>query len=172
ALRLAAAWGRAGDPARSAQVVNLFLTQNPNDVAAQRLAAAVYAQAQDWRGVLRMLQAVQAQTGAHDALLMADLAQAARAYAAFAYRLMPSNPVMADIYGWTLFKTGMKGMAPIDLLEKAVALAPGHPVLLTHLGQAYAAAGRTGEAKLALGRAVAVKGFAGRDEAVEALAAL
>ncbi len=50
-------------------------------------------------------------------------------------------------------------------------MAPGHPVLQLHLGQAYAAAGRKDDAKLALGQAAATN-FAGRQEAVDALAAL
>ncbi|MFC3442001.1 tetratricopeptide repeat protein [Sphingobium rhizovicinum] len=181
ALRLAAGWARAGNPARAAQVAQLFLSQNPNDLEAQRLAAGVAAQAQDWRSALRLLRAVQAQTGDNDALLMADLARAAlengdrasaRAYAAHAYRLMPANPVTADMLGWVLLRTGEKGPATVDLLEKAVALAPGAPALQMHLGQAYAAAGRKGEAKLALRRAVANPGFTGRQEAMDALAAL
>ncbi|SEQ75103.1 tetratricopeptide repeat protein [Sphingobium sp. YR768] len=181
ALRLAAAWGRVGNPARAGQVVQLFLSQNPNDVEAQRLAASVAAQAQDWRTALRMLRAVRGQLGDNDALLMADLARAAlesgdraaaRAYAAHAYRLMPGNPVMADMFGWVLFKSGEKGPVPVDLLEKAVALAPDAPALQLHLGQVYAAAGRKGEAKLALARAAAVSGFPGRQEAMDALAAL
>ncbi|MBH2000631.1 MAG: tetratricopeptide repeat protein, partial [Sphingomonadaceae bacterium] len=181
ALRLAAAWSRAGNPARGKQVAQLFLTQNPNDVEALRLAATIALQAQDWRNARRLLRAVQAQTGDADAALMADLARAslesgdhaaARIYAAHAYRLMPANPMTADIYGWTLLRTGAKGPAAIDLLEKAVALAPGHPALQMHLGQAYAATGRKAEAKLALGRAVAIPGFDGRQQALDALAAL
>ena len=180
AMRLAAAWGQAGNAVRAAQVVQLFLTQHPNDAEAQRLAATVAMQRQDWRTALRLLQAVRAQTGNGDAVLMADLAraalgtgdgQSALAYAAHAYRLMPANPMSADIYGWTLLRTGDKGPAAVDLLEKAVALAPGHPVLQLHLGQAYAAAGRKDDAKLALGQAAATN-FAGRQEAVDALAAL
>jgi len=128
-----------------------------------------------------MLQAVRAQIGDNDAVLMADLARAAmedgdrnaaRAYAAHGYRLMPGNPVTADMFGWVLLRSGEKGPAAVDLLEKAVALAPGAPALQLHLGQAYAAAGRKGEAKLALGRAAAVRGFAGRQDALDALAAL
>lgn len=153
ALRLAAAWQKAGDTAQSAKVVRLFLAQNPDDVEAQRLAAAMAMQAQDWRGALRLLRGVQARIGSNDALLMADLARAALeagdtagagAYAAHAYRLMPASPVTADIHGWTLLASGRGGQAAVDLLEKAVALAPGHPVLRAHLSQAYAATGRKG----------------------------
>lgn len=181
ALRLSAAWGKAGDPARGVQVMRLYFAQNPADIEAQRLGAAVAMQAQDWRGALRLLKAIEAQTGGQDALLMTDLARAsleagdmavARAYAAHAYRLLPMNPATADIFGWTLLRTGQGSQQAIDLLEKAVALAPGHPALQLHLGQAYAAMGRRGEAKLALARAAAVPGFADRRQAQEALAAL
>ena len=181
ALRLAAAWGKAGNPARGVQVMRLYLAQNPNDIVAQRLAAAVAMQAQDWRGALRLLKAIEAQIGGQDALLMTDLARAsletgdgaaARAYAAHAYRLLPMSPATADIFGWTLLRTGRGNQQAIDLLEKAAALAPGHPTLQLHLGQAYAAMGRRGEAKLALARAAAVPGFAEQRQAREALAAL
>ena len=112
---------------------------------------------------------------------MADLARAAiedgdagaaRAYAAHGYRLMPGNPVMADMFGWVLLRTGERGTAAVDLLEKAAALAPGVPAVQMHLGQAYAAAGRKAEAKLALSRAAAARDFAGRQEARDALAGL
>lgn len=181
ALRLAGAWMRAGNPQRAIQVVQLFLSQNPVDVEAQRLAASAYMQAQDWRRALTMLAAVRAQVGGNDAVLMADMARAAletgdgakaRAYAAHAYRLMPGNPVTADIYGWTLLRTGKAGQSAVDLLEKAVALAPRHPVLRMHLGQAYAAVGRKGEAQVALRTAIGTGAFPGREQAVEALAAL
>jgi predicted Zn-dependent protease len=180
ALRLAALWSRVGDPARAGQVAQLFLAQNPNDADALRLSAAVAAQRQDWRGTLRLLRAVQARAGGNDALLMTDLAHAAlesgdraaaRAYAAHGYRLMPGNPATADMLGWVLLRTGEKGPAAVDLLEKAVALAPGAPALQLHLGQAYAAAGRKAEAKLALTRA-ATPGAPERQTALDALAAL
>ncbi|MGC4250419.1 MAG: tetratricopeptide repeat protein, partial [Sphingobium sp.] len=151
ALRLAAALQRAGDPARSLQVVRLFLSQNPDDVQGQRLAASGYMVQGQWREALRMLKAVEARIGPNDAFLMADMARAsletgdtdkARVYAAFAYRLMPASPITADAYGWTLFRTGTNRRAAVDLLEKAVALAPDHPQLRAHLEQAYAGAGQ------------------------------
>ncbi|MCP1468773.1 tetratricopeptide (TPR) repeat protein [Sphingobium sp. OAS761] len=159
ALRLAAAWGRAGDSARAAQVVQLFLAQNPTDPDMLRVGAAMAMERRDWRGALRMLQAVRAQLGDADALLMADLSRAAletgdriaaRAYAAHAYRLMPANPVTADALGWVLLNSGADAREAVDLLEKAVALAPAQPVLRQHLSRAYAAVGRTKEARLVL----------------------
>ncbi len=109
-------------------------------------------QAKDWRGATRYLEAVRRELGPHDALLMADLARAsmemgqarkAVTYAAHAYRLMPANPVMADIYGWTLLRSGRAPQAAVDLIEKAVAMAPTDPTLRMHLKEAHAAmAGR------------------------------
>lgn len=151
ALRLAAAWQRAGDPVRAAQFVSLYLAQNPTSMEVQRLAGSVYLEAGDWRNARRVLEAVRAQSGDNDALLMAGLARAslglgdmtkARAFAAHAYRLLPGNPLTADMYGWVLIRSGEKGAAAVDLLEKAVALAPGHLGIRTHLAEAYAVAGR------------------------------
>jgi Flp pilus assembly protein TadD len=114
-------------------------------------------------------------------MLMADLARAsletgdaknACAYAAYAYRLLPASPMTADMFGYTLLRTGSSGQPAVDLLEKAVALAPGHPLLQMHLGQAYAAVGRKDEAYALLTQAAAVPGNPYRRQAVEALAAL
>ena len=156
-LRLAAAWRRLGDAKRSAQIVTTYLAQNPNDVDAMRIVAGLAMQQGDWRGATRLLRGVQARVGSNDALLMADLARAtlesgdaraARAYAAHAYRLSPGSPVTADAYGWVLLANGARQPA-IDLLEKAVALAPRHPMLRAHLAQAYAADGKNKREKLA-----------------------
>jgi Flp pilus assembly protein TadD len=181
ALRLAAAWSSAGDAARTAQVARLYLDQNPGDPDALRLSASQAAARGDWRSALRLLLAARARIGDNDALLMIHLARAAmesgdgaaaRAYAAHAYRLMPGNPVTADMLGWVMLRREEKGAAMIDLLEKAVALAPQAPAFQLHLGQAYAAAGNKAQARVALGRALAAPGFAGEQEARDTLARL
>ncbi|WP_420143731.1 tetratricopeptide repeat protein [Sphingobium sp.] len=181
ALRMAAGWVAVGNMGQARQVVQLFLSQNPDDVEAQRVAATLAMQAQDWRGAMQMLAAVRARIGDNDAVLMADLARVAlengdrttaRAYAAHAYRLMPANPVMADMFGWILLRTGDKGPTTVDLLEKAVAQAPDAPLFQLHLGQAYAVAGRREEAKLALHRAAQAPNFSGHQDAADALAKL
>jgi tetratricopeptide (TPR) repeat protein len=151
ALRLATAWQRVGNAARAAQVATLYLAQNPTSLEIQRLAGSLYLKAGDWRNARRRLEAVRVQTGDNDALLMAGLARAsmelgdmakARAFAAHGYQLMPGNPLTADIYGWVLTRSGAKGAAAVDLLEKAVTLAPGDSGIKAHLADAYAAAGR------------------------------
>lgn len=161
ALRLMAAWMRAGDAARAIRVASLYLGQKPNDPEAQRLAATAAMQARDWRAAKRYLEAVRRELGANDALLMADLARVsmelgqggkAATYAAHAYRLMPANPVVADIYGWTLLRSGAAPQMAVDLLEKAVSMAPTDPALRMHLREAYAAAGRRADVRVALKR--------------------
>lgn len=149
ALRLAAAWMRTGDPSRADQVLRLFLSQNPADAEALRLAANAAMQAEDWPRARGLLHGLAARKGVRDALLLADLARASletgdhdagRDYARAAYGIMPANPVTADIYGLALLRGGKATRPTIDLLEKAVALAPADPVYRRHLAQAYAAA--------------------------------
>ena len=181
ALRLVSALQATGNGARAEQVAQLFLRQHPMDRDMLRVAAGYAVGRQDWRGAERLLQALRAQIGDNDALLMTDLARvsleqrkesAALAYARHGYALMPGNPATADMLGWVLLRTDAKGPAAVDLLEKAVALAPSVPALQMHLGQAYAAAGRKGDARLALNRAASVRDFGNRQEALEALKAL
>ncbi len=181
ALRLVSALQQTGNGPRAEQVARLFLRQHPMDHDMLRLAAGFAIAREDWRSAERLLQALRAQVGDNDALLMTDLARvsleqrkqsAALAYARHGYALMPGNPVTADMLGWVLMRSDAKGPMAVDLLEKAVALAPSVPVLQMHLGQAYAAAGRKGEARLALNRAASVRDFGNRQEALEALKAL
>lgn len=155
ALRLVSAWRRAGQPERAAQILSLYLSQNPGSFEATRIAASAWLSVKAWDRAIALLEPLSQRGGNNDALLMADLAWAwlgkgdkgrALAYAAKAYRLQPLNPVAADVYGWAMLQAGQKQRAA-DLLEKAVALAPEHPMLKAHLDKAYAAVGN--KAKLA-----------------------
>ncbi len=142
ALRLATAWNRAAQPARAEEALGLFLTQNPQNIAAMRLAATAWMRTGQWPRAVDALEQVRAQTGNRDAWLLADLAwawlgrgNAARAlvYARQSYRLQPAGPVTTDAYGWLLFKAQGASRASVDLLEKAVLLAPGNALLRDHL---------------------------------------
>ena len=181
ALRLVSAWQRAGQANRALQVVSLFLEQNPQSIAVNRMAARVRMDLGDWQGALDALSLIEAKTGRQDALLMADMAWAlsklgkndkALAYAAYAYRLQPASPVTADVLGWQLLQTGKDKQAAVDLLEKAVALTPDNPLLNYHLGTAYAASGRKDDARRVLALAANDAGFSGRGEAKAMLARL
>ncbi|MGK2910149.1 MAG: tetratricopeptide repeat protein [Sphingobium sp.] len=142
ALRLASAWTRAGLPARADQTLTLYLQQNPGSIGANRLAASAWMHSDDWVRASAALEAVRARIGNDDAYLLADLSWAnlglgdtprALTYAEHAYRLFPASPITTDAYGWMLFKARGPNQASIDLLEKAVALAPGNALLARRL---------------------------------------
>jgi len=82
------------------------------------------------------------------------------------------NPVFLDTLGWVQFKLGHNDEA-IRIMQQALAKAPDHPVLNYHLGVIYAKAGRTGDAKPLLEKAVkAGRPFGGLEEAKTTLAEL
>jgi tetratricopeptide (TPR) repeat protein len=144
ALRLVDAWRLAERPDRASYVLGLFLSQNPQDIDALRLAATLMLAAKDYGRALTLLESLRARLGSEDALLMADLARThigagkaeeALPFAAHAYRLMPASAVGSDIFGWALFKAGRMQPA-LTLLRKAAQLAPNEPVVRAHLAEA------------------------------------
>lgn len=70
-----------------------------------------------------------------------------------ALELRPDSGAFYDSLGWVSFRRGDFPRA-IELLLKASQLAPGEPVILEHLGDAYRALGRREEAKEAFLRAL------------------
>ncbi|WP_343521415.1 tetratricopeptide repeat protein, partial [Sphingomonas sp.] len=177
-LRLVEALDRSGQRQEASTTLALFLSQNPLNLAALRLSASWQAAAGDYDAAIDSLEAVRLRTGNRDAGLLADLAFAyagageperAAHYAEAAYLLAPSNPAVAGVMGWTLAESGdVEG--GIELLQKAVALAPRHPMLRWQLAQAYAEAGRKADARAQAQAAIAIPGFTDRS-AAEALIA-
>jgi tetratricopeptide (TPR) repeat protein len=172
-LRLTATLDAAGRHREAAESLALFLSQNPRNVAALRLAAHWQLAAGDFAAATDTLEGLRARLGDRDAALLAELALAydgqgadapARSFAAAAYRLAPMNPGAADAYGWTLFGAGDADGAR-QLLEKAVGLAPAHPGLRWHLAQVYAALGRSGDARAQANAALADPRFGDRQAA-------
>lgn len=154
ALRLVDAQDKAGDRAAAANTLALFLSQNPANIAAQRLTAHWQIAAGDWDAAIDTLEAVRQRVGNRDAALLAELgyafvgkgdAEGGEAYAAAAYRLAPLNPAAADAWGWALYNTGDYDRAR-QLLEKAASLAPYNPGIRAHLAQTYLALGRQRQA--------------------------
>ena len=88
-----------------------------------------------------------------------------------AKELAPENGMVADTYGWILFRA-QRTTEAVEALKRAAALRPDHPVILYHLGAAYAAAGNPTAARKHLERALTLApDFAGRDDAQRLLAA-
>ena len=179
-LRVVDALDRAGRRAEASNVLALFLSQNPQNMAGQRLAAHWQIAAGEWDAAIETLEGLRIRVGNRDAALLAELAYAylgdedpdtALVYARAAYRLSPMNPATTDAYGWALYQQGENGSA-LQLLEKAASIAPEHAVLRWHLGQAYADLGRKAEAAAQIRAALADPGFTDRDAAQAVLKTL
>lgn len=140
-LRLVEALDRTGHRDQAQHALALFLSQNPADIAARRLAASWQLAAHDWPAAIDTLEGLRRTIGNRDAALLGELALAhaengdaeiAAHYGAAAYRLAPMNPAIVDAYGWALAKAGDRDGAR-QLLVKAASLAPGDPGIAAHL---------------------------------------
>jgi len=172
-LRLVEALDRAGGRGDAANVLALFLSQNPVNVAALRLSGDWQLAAGDYDAAIDTFENLRARIGDGDAALNADLAMAysgagedkiALDFGEAAYGLAPANPATADAYGWALYQSG-DADAALELLQKAVALAPSHAGLRWHLAQIYADLGRKPDAKAQAQAALADPRFPDRTAA-------
>lgn len=177
-LRLVEALDRGGRREDAANVLALFLSQNPVSVAALRLSGSWQLAAGDYDAAIDTLENLRARIGDGDAALNADLAMAysgagedkiALDFGEAAYGLAPANPAVADAYGWALYQSG-DAEGALELLQKAVALAPRHAGLRWHLAQIYADLGRKPDAKAQAQAALADPRFTDRAAAQAMLA--
>ncbi|RYY45148.1 MAG: tetratricopeptide repeat protein [Sphingomonadales bacterium] len=169
-LRLVEALERAGRRNDAANALALFLAQNPVNLAALRLSAHWQLVAGEYDAAIDSLEDLRARVGDGDAALNAELAAAytgagefgtALEFGEAAYGLSPANPAVADAYGWAMYRGGDAAGA-VELLQKAVILAPRHAGLRWHLAQVYAALNRKPEARTQAEAALADPGFADR----------
>ncbi|MFE8584333.1 tetratricopeptide repeat protein [Sphingomonas sp. NCPPB 2930] len=139
-LRLVDGYGRAGRAREAAVALGLYLSQNPQSVPARRLLARWQLAAGEWDAAIETLEGLRMQLGPDDVALLHDLALAyagagdglvARRYGAVAYGLAPMNAAAADAYGVALAAAGETEGAR-QLFDKALALAPGNPVIAGH----------------------------------------
>jgi tetratricopeptide (TPR) repeat protein len=177
-LRLIEALDRADQRADAAKVLALFLSQNPVNIAALRLSGRWQLAAGDTETAIDTFELLRARIGDGDAALNADLAMAyagaeefetAEDFGEAAYALAPGNPVAADAYGWALYRGG-DAQAAVELLQKAVVLAPRHAGLRWHLAQVYADLNRKPEARAQAQAALADPRFGERDAATAMVA--
>ncbi|CAN5408608.1 hypothetical protein BH10PSE15_BH10PSE15_01930 [soil metagenome] len=171
---------RAGQRAAARDALAKFLSQNPQSIAAQRIAAHWQIAGGQYDAAIDTLEALRQQLGDRDAGLLAELAYAyagaddadtASRYAKAAYRLAPMNPTATDAYGWALYQLGKTDLA-LQLFEKAAVIAPRDPILRWHLGQAYADLDRDADAAKQIHAALADPAFTDRAAAAAALKAL
>ena len=139
-LRLVDAWGRANRPREAAAALSLYLQQNPQSLPGQRILGHWQLLGGDADAAIETLESIRRIAGHRDAALLADLATAyaasgdgvvARRYGRAAYRLMPMNAGVCDAYAVALAADGDLPGAR-QLAVKAIALAPGDPVIAAH----------------------------------------
>ncbi|UVO55468.1 tetratricopeptide repeat protein [Sphingomonas sp. SUN039] len=147
ALRLIDALRRSGDSAAALAVVDVFVTQYPQSVAARLLASDAALAGKDWDRAEALLGGLRAQIGDRDATLLNNLAWVrlnqkrggeAVALARTAYALAPNSAPVAANYGWFANAAGDRASG-VALLEKAVAIAPEIPAYRARLAKARAA---------------------------------
>uniref|UniRef100_UPI0035CC5C33 tetratricopeptide repeat protein n=1 Tax=uncultured Sphingomonas sp. TaxID=158754 RepID=UPI0035CC5C33 len=179
-LRTVDALDRAGRREEAANVLALFVSQNPQNVAGQRLTAHWQIAGGDWDAAIETLEGLRQRIGNRDAALLAELSYAytgdgdedtGLVFGKAAYALAPMNPAATDAYGWALYQQG-KSEPALQLLEKAASIAPERAALRWHLGQAYADLDRTAEAATQIRAALADPTFGDRAAATAALKAL
>jgi tetratricopeptide (TPR) repeat protein len=142
ALRMIEALRRSGQGPAAAKVLQLFLEQNPRNLAAMTLAANGFMEAKKWPQAIRIYEGIRSRLGDRDAALLNNLAwaymeqgnyDAAIPLAEKAWNLDKRNPATADTFGWILFKSGKDKARGLVLLEQAARGAPTDAQIQAHL---------------------------------------
>ena len=145
AIRLVEALRNSGNAQAAAQVLELFLQQNPQNVPAQLLAANTYMQTGKWDAAIPIYERLRKRIGDRDAPVLNNLAWAysekrdydrALPLAKKAWELDRANPATADTYGWLLYKSGEDRARGLVLLEQAARGAPTNAQIRQHLAAA------------------------------------
>ncbi|HEY7811550.1 MAG TPA: tetratricopeptide repeat protein [Allosphingosinicella sp.] len=145
AMRLIEALRNSGNSGGAARVLELYLTQNPQNVPAQLLAANAFLQAKQWDGAIAIYERLRTRVGDRDATLLNNLAWAysekgdygrALPAAQKAWSLDKKNPATTDTYGWLLYKSGKDKAQGMALLEQASRGAPSNAEIRDHLAAA------------------------------------
>lgn len=132
-LSLVALQLQMGDRQGASATLGQYMAHWPEDTAAMRIAAAMAAEEGRWQAAKDALLAARDRVGGRDALLLAQLARCdlelggvggALAAARQAYALMPGNASVSAIYGISILRNGGNRTDALDLLRKAMQLAP------------------------------------------------
>jgi predicted Zn-dependent protease len=156
-----------------------WLGSHPEDSRVRKVLAQFYTASSQPREARPELEALSRQLP-DDAAVLNNLAwtylelgdKRAEDVARRAHELAPSNPVIADTYGWILLRQQHTRRA-FPLLEQAARAAAGNAEIQYHYGVALAAVGKSAEARAVLERLMGLKqDFAQRPDAEKLLAQL
>ena len=181
ALRYISALKQSGQEAAALRVLDLFLSQNPRNISAMRLAADHFMETAQWDSAISTLEGIRTRIGNRDASILNSLAWAwfekgdrrkAINYATAAYAIASSNPALASSYGWMLYRSGNDKPRGTALMQKAVGIAPALPLLRYQLAQALIDQGKIQAARDQLNAALSLPNFVHRKEAEALLASL
>ncbi len=174
ALRLVRALIKSNKGPDALNALDLYITQNPRSIAARMLAADYFLSNGAWQRAIPVLQGIRQQVGNRDALLLNNLAWAhlnlgetdeALRFAQAAYMLLPTNPVVSNMYGWALFESGHDRAIGVSLLEKSLSLDPLNYGYRLQLARAYQATNRKVKARTELNWLLSKPDFADKDKA-------
>ncbi|HTU12805.1 MAG TPA: tetratricopeptide repeat protein [Allosphingosinicella sp.] len=144
ALRLIGALERSDQGEEAADVLSLFIQQNPASVPGLILVASQAMQDENWPEAIGIYERLRVRLGDNDATVLNNLAwaysesgdlAAAVPLARRAWSLDRDNPATADTLGWLLFKAGRRAEG-IALLQRAARGAPSNTAIRQRLAQA------------------------------------
>jgi len=147
-LRIVEALRAKGAMQESGEVLAQYLSYNPSNIAGLRWMAYAHLETENWEVARNILENLRKRIGENDALIMAGLAQAytglgqtkkAIEAGRTAYYVQPSSPVVSHLYGLALLSDGNHNKDAVDLIKKAVRIAPNNVVYRRSLNQAFAA---------------------------------
>ncbi len=145
ALRLIEALQRSGQGEAAANVLEIFVRQNPRNVPGLVLLGGRRMQQGDWEQAITIYEGLRSRLGNNDATVLNNLAWAYSEVGDFdravplarrAWGLDRDNPATADTLGWILFKSGTDRVRGLALLERAARGAPTDEAIRRRLEQA------------------------------------
>lgn len=147
-LRIVEALRAKGALQESGEVLAQYLSYNPSNIAGLRWMAYAHLETENWQIARNILENLRKRLGDNEALIMAGLAQAytglgqtekAIEAGRIAYHVQPSSPVVSHLYGLAVLSDGTRNKDAVDLIKKAVRIAPNNSVYRKSLVQAFAA---------------------------------
>ena len=151
---------RLGAQPKAAEPLERWLERRPNDSNVRLVLAQYYMGGGQYREATGEYEQIVRESAANPAVLnnlawLYDVSgrEEAEATARRAHELAPTNPAIADTYGWILLRK-KKVTQALPLLESAARAIPKDPTIQYHYSAALAQAGRQDEARELLARIV------------------